>query len=280
MPLPGVRGPVHGGAPCEALGRRGRDEPQEQASTVPAAPPYGPRGAGEGLSEPRRDGAVLHATGAGAGRCAEDADMGQSTQSARQGECAEGEGAGGCTGGSGAGGSTEGARAGRGTRAEGAGGFAGESSVLAAGPIGASRRPINGRTSHALQRRRALQRFSHPLGDRSRCPGSRGGVSGSVSNREEERGPAASASDASVLQRCQPWFGNSARRLAESVPRSGAVFDLVHHGLADDIHGAVRFHVARLQFRIANMALGWHDGLTVDLGRKPYSSAVQLPSQR
>ena len=45
--------------------------PQEHAAAVPAAPPHGSRGAGQGGHEPRRNGAVLHAEGRSPGRCAE-----------------------------------------------------------------------------------------------------------------------------------------------------------------------------------------------------------------
>ena len=147
MPLSGMRVPFHGGAPCEALGRRGRDEPQEYGAAVPAAPPHGSRGAGQGGHEPRRDGAVLHAQRESAGRCTEEAGMAGCTQRASSGGCSE------C------------ASAGGHTRTRGAGGF-----QLTPSPAGHSRHPV--------QRGRALPRLNYPVGDRSRCPGCRGGVSG------------------------------------------------------------------------------------------------------
>ena len=60
LPLPGVREPVHGGASCHPLGRRGRDEPGEHGAAVPQASPRGPRGPHADVAEPRGSGGVLH----------------------------------------------------------------------------------------------------------------------------------------------------------------------------------------------------------------------------
>ena len=60
LPLPGVREPVHRGASCHPLGRRGRDEPGEHGAAVPQASPRGPRGPHADVAEPRGSGGVLH----------------------------------------------------------------------------------------------------------------------------------------------------------------------------------------------------------------------------
>ena len=60
LPLSGVRKPVHRGASCHPLGRRGRDEPGEHGSAVPQASPCGPRGPHADVAEPGGTGRVLH----------------------------------------------------------------------------------------------------------------------------------------------------------------------------------------------------------------------------
>ena len=60
LPLPGVREPVHRGASCHPLGRRGRDEPGEHGAAVQTASPSGPRGSHPDVAEPRGSGRVLH----------------------------------------------------------------------------------------------------------------------------------------------------------------------------------------------------------------------------
>ena len=136
--------------------------PQEHAASLPAPPPHGSRGTGQGGHEPRRDSAVLHAPGENAGRCAAGEDAGACTWKAR---------------------STP-------FRGRGDGGkknsaqrwpFCYIDCRAAASPIGPFRRPVDGRKRHPVKRGRALPRLSYPLGDRSSCPGSHGGFSGTLS---------------------------------------------------------------------------------------------------
>ena len=71
MPFSRVWLPVHRGASREALGRRGRNQPQEHAAALPAASSRRSRGAGESIGGHRWDRAVLHASREDAGRRAE-----------------------------------------------------------------------------------------------------------------------------------------------------------------------------------------------------------------